>query len=347
MTDPVRATLQDVAAAAGVSPKTVSRVVNGERYVAEATAEKVRRAVRELGFRPDQAARTLARGRRFPLAGLLVTTLANPYGVAAMHGVERVLRPAGFSFIIASSNEDMAVERQLFEEFRERGVESLIVVPSGVEHDHLVEAAERMNLVLIHRVIEGLQADSVAPDDFGATRAEMAKLLAAGHRRIAFVGDLEYIYNIRQRIAGFREAHREAGVPVDESLVVFGSRTSESAARATAELLDLADPPTAIFGGNNVNCLGVLMALRLRPERPAVVGFDDLPEAAYLGVPVTLLAYEQAEVGRVAAELLVSRASGARGEPRHVTVPVTTRHVAEDSAVFGSGALSGESPILR
>lgn len=330
-----RVTLQNVASAAGVSLKTASRVVNGERYVAVATAEKVRRAISELGFRPDQSARNLARGRRFRMAGLLITTLANPHVVALAHGVEQVLRREGYSLIIASADEDPEVERQLLQEFSERGVESLVLVPSGDSHDHLVDAAQQMSIVLAHRVIEGLHADSVAPDDRGASRAAVQELLEAGHRRIAFLGDLEFIYNIRQRYEGFLEAHAAAGVPVCDSLVVFDSRSAESATQRVTDLLGAEQPPTAIFASNNLNCLGTLVALREAGGSRAVggaagvdvIGFDALPEARYMDVPVTLLSYDQDELGQRAASLLVERASGQLGQPQRVVVPVTARQV--------------------
>ncbi|MDS2173395.1 LacI family DNA-binding transcriptional regulator [Nesterenkonia sp. CL21] len=322
-----RVTLQDVATAAGVSLKTASRVVNGERYVAEATALKVRAAVRELGFRPHQAARSLARGRRLPMAGLLVTTLENPHVVALAHGVEQVLRAAGHSLIIASTDEDAEQERQLLENFQDRGVDSVVIVPSGDDHRHLVAASGRLSMVLAHRVIEGLEADSVAPDDWGATRTAVKALLHQGHARVAFIGDLEYIYNIRRRVAGYRQAHRELGVPVDELLLRFGVRTAAESRRAMAEMLDSPAPPTAVFASNNLLTLGVLEELHGQGETLAVVGFDDLPEARYFDLPVTLLAYDKAGVGRTAARLLLERAAAEDPAPRHVTMPVEARQV--------------------
>lgn len=329
MSDPRRVTLQDVADVAGVSAKTVSRVVNGEPYVAPATAAHVKDVVRRLGFRPDHAARSLARRQRLHLAGLIITSLTNPHVVVLADGVERVLRGAGYSLVIASADEDPDVERRLVAEFQDRGLDSLIVVPSGAddEHEHLVEASSTAALVMVHRVIEGVHADSVSPDDYGATRAAIGRLLAAGHRRVAFVGDQEHIYNTRQRYAGFRQAHEDAGVAVDLDMVVFGSRSSESATSTAHELITFANPPTAIFAANDVNCLGVLIAMQSIDEPLEVVGFDNVALAGHLGVPATLLTYDQSEMGSRAAQLLVSRVEHGGGEPRHVTVPVTAHRV--------------------
>lgn len=327
-----RVTLQQVADAAAVSLKTASRVVNSERYVAPATAEKVRQAVRELGFRPDQSARNLARGQHVKMAGMLITTLANPGVVALASGVEQVLRRAGYSLVIASADDDPHAEGELLNEFYDRGVRSLVLVPSGQDHSHLAEAAERMNIVLVHRVVEGVNADSVAPDDFGATRQAVSQLLHDGHRRIAFIGDHRFIYNIEQRYAGYCAAHEGAGVAIDPELVSFDHHTADGASARMEQLLAAEDPPTAVFASNNLNSLGVLRLLWRRGEvsgQLAVVGFDELPEAEYMGVPVTLLSYEQAELGRQAAELLVTRDEAAPEARRRITQEVVARRAVD------------------
>lgn len=322
-----RVTLQQVAEHAGVSLKTASRVVNAEQYVAAPTADRVQKSVRELGYRPDQSARNLARGRRFRMAGLLITTLANPQVVALARGVEQILRKEGYSLIIASTDEDPDTERALLEEFWERGVESLVVVPSGLDHSHLAEAGERMSIVLAHRMVDGVRADSVEPDDFTATYEAITALLSEGHRRIAFVGDHEYISNIQQRYEGFKAAHQRLGIEVDQNLVSFGHQTADSARACVSLWLKEEAPPTAIFASNNLNCLGVLQELRGHTASVDVVGFDELAEAEYLGVPVTLLCYDESELGRVAARLLVERASGGHVEPQRVTLPVQPRRI--------------------
>lgn len=326
----MRVTLQQVAESAGVSLKTASRVVNQEQYVSGPTAARVQRAIRELGYRPDSSARNLARGRRFRMAGLLITTLENPQVVALARGVEQVLREAGYSLVIASTDEDPEVERALLEEFLERGVESAVVVPSGSEHQHLSGAASRMSLVLAHRIVEGVDADMVAPDDFRATHEAVVTLLGEGHRRIAFVGDHAYFSNIQQRYEGFKAAHDDFGVAIDAGLVSMGHQTAESSSSCVNEMLFQRTPPSAIFASKNLNCLGTLLALRGKELDVAVVGFDELAEAAYLGVPVRLLSYDQSELGRIAAGRLLARANGDVSAPRRIVMPVTSRHVGSE-----------------
>lgn len=342
-----RATLQKVAEHAGVSLKTASRVLNGEPYVAASTAARVRAAVRELGYRPDQSARNLAKGSRFRMAGLLITTLANPQVVALARGVEQVLREEGYSLVIASTEDDPESERILLEEFWNRGVESLVVVPSGVAHQHLSEAADRMSIVLAHRLVDGVLADSVAPDDFAATKKAVVALLREGHHRIAFVGDHGHISNIRQRYEGFRAAHEQAGIPVIDDLVSLGHRTADSSAACVSRFLKSHEAPSAVFASNNLNCLGTLQAVRKEGVGVSVVGFDELAEAEYLGVPVTLLCYDQAELGRTAARLLVARVNGEHSTPQRLTLPVIPRRVGQrddsDSRILPQGVAGQET----
>ena len=239
-------TLRDVAAAARVSIKTVSRVVNGEPRVASETARRVETAIRELGFRPDQAARSLRLGQRMQLAGLIVSDLANPHVTALAHGVEEAMRKRGHALVVANADEDHEQEWALVDDLLRRYIEGLVIVPSGSDHAHLAEVAARVPLVLAHRPVEGLDVDVVLPDDYGATREGVAELLLRRHRRIAFLGDWIHIYNIQERLRGFRDAHDDAGVALDERLIVMGSHTAESAEEVVRDLLASPDPPSAV-----------------------------------------------------------------------------------------------------
>jgi LacI family transcriptional regulator len=318
-----RVTLRDVAAAAGVSAKTVSRVINHEPRVAPETARHVEDVIRRLGFRPDQVARSLARGQRLNLAGLIVSDLANPHVTALAHGVEQAVRASGHTLVMASADEDDEAERAIIAELLDRNVEGLVVVPSGSAHDHLETVAQRVPLVLAHRLVDGIEADAVVPDDLGATRLAVSSLLERGHRRIAFIGDWRFIYNIQQRLEGFVRAHVDAGVDTHDDLIVFGSHTAESARRIVADLLKAPDPPTAVFASNNLNCLGALIAVSQRGAQVDVLGFDEVPMAEHLGVPVTLLTYDQRALGSLAAGLLMSRLQGTSPDPpRRIVLPV-------------------------
>ena len=326
-----RVTLHDVAEAAGVSFKTVSRVVNGEPTVASRTAARVEAAIAELGFRPDGAARSLRLRQRMQLVGLIVSDMTNPHVTALADGVEQTVRARGHALVMANAGEDSRQERALIADLVRRGIEGLVIVPSGPDHEHLAGVARRVPLVLAHRPVDATDVDVVLPDDYGATYDGIRDLLDRGHRRVAFVGDRAYIHNIHQRLRAFRAAHQHAGVEVDDRLVVMGSHTAESARGIVSDLLAGPDRPSAVFASNNLNCLGALMAVAAtRAAARAdveVVGFDELLLGELLDVPLTLLTYDQRDLGRIAAELLLDRIDGTSNPPRRVVVPVTARRL--------------------
>jgi LacI family transcriptional regulator len=327
-----RVTLHDVAQAAGVSFKTVSRVINGEPTVASQTAARVEAAIDELGFRPDGVARSLRLRQRMQLVGLIVSDMTNPHVTALADGVEQTIRTRGHALVMANAGEDSPQERALITDLLRRGIDGLVVVPSGPEHGHLAAVARRVPLVLAHRPVDAIDVDVVLPDDHGATYDGVRDLLDRGHRRIAFIGDRAYIHNIQERLRAFQEAHRHAGVAVDQRLVVMDSHTAESAQAIVADLLAGPDAPSAVFASNNLNCLGTLMAVARAHASVEVVGFDELLLGELLDVPLTLLTYDQRELGRVAAELLLDRIDGATQPPRRVVVPVTARRLSSPPA---------------
>jgi len=327
-----RATLHDVADAAGVSFKTVSRVVNGEPTVAARTAARVEAVIDELGFRPDGAARSLRLRQRMQLAGLIVSDMTNPHVTALADGVEQTVRGRGHALVMANAAEDSDQERALIADLLRRGIEGLVVVPSGPEHGHLTAAARRVPLVLAHRPVEGLDVDVVLPDDYGATYDGVRGLLDRGHRRIAFIGDRAYIHNIRERLRAFRAAHERAGIGLDDRLIVMDSHTADSGQAVVSGLLDRHDPPSAVFASNNLNCLGALTAVARARADVEVVGFDELLLGEFFEVPLTLLTYDQRELGRTAAALLLDRIDGATDPPQHVVVPVAVRRLRPPAA---------------
>lgn len=327
-----RVTLHDVAEAAGVSFKTVSRVVNGEPVVAAHTAARVEAAIDQLGFRPDGAARSLRLRQRMQLAGLIVSDMTNPHVTALADGVEQTVRGRGHALVMANAAEDSDQERALIADLLRRGIEGLVVVPSGPDHGHLAGAARRVPLVLAHRPVDALDVDVVLPDDYGATYDGVRDLLDRGHRRIAFIGDRVYIHNIQQRLRAFRAAHERAGVDLDDRLIVMDSHTADSAQAIVAGLLDRHDPPSAVFASNNLNCLGALTAVARARAHVEVVGFDELLLGEFFDVPLTLLTYDQRELGRTAAALLLDRIEGATDPPQHIVVPVTARRLSPPTA---------------
>ncbi len=254
--------MNDVAAAAGVALKTVSRVVNNEPGVNPATAERVQAAIDRLGYRRNDSARTLRRGRTASI-GLVIEDVADPFYSGLSRAVEDVaLRNDHFVFT-GSSGEDPARERDLVLAFCARQVDGLIIVPAGTDHGYLApEFDAGLKAVFADRPPgAGCRADTVLSDNAGGSRTGVAHLIAHGHRRIGFLADSPAIFTAVERLRGYREALAAAGLPYDESLVAMGPPDQERVRAVVERLLALPDPPTALFTGNGRTTVATLRVL--------------------------------------------------------------------------------------
>jgi len=315
-----RPTMHDVATLAGVSLKTVSRVVNREANVNEERRRRVEDAVARLGYRPNSAARSLRTGRGMGSIGLVIADLANPFYAAIAKAVEAVADRHRTMLVIGSSAEDPRRERQLATDLLRHPVDGLILVAAG-DDQHYLEAERRLGapIVFVDRPGGRIDADAVVLDNAGGTRAGVEHLIALGHRRIGFVGDTGSLYTARERLEGYRQALAGAGIAYDPSLVRAGSPRADLAEASARQLLDAGDV-TAIFAENNRNSIGVLRAVRASGRQVAIVGFDDFELADMLPMPVTVVWYDPGELGRVAAELLFSRLAGDSRPPQRIVL---------------------------
>ena len=313
-----RPTMRDVASRAGVSLKTVSRVINDEPGVAEATAARVVDAIEALGFQRNDLARSLRQGVSSSTLGLVIEDVANPFYSAIAQAVEAAARERGFLLITTSCEEDPDRERELVHALLRRRVDALLLVPASHEHGYLADATP---VIFLDRPPVGLEADCVLLDNLGGARRAVEHLLAHGHERIAMVGDTAELYTAAERLAGYHEALREAGVPVREELIRLGTHDAAQAERVVRELLELPPDrrPTALFAGNNRNAVGALRALRDAREKPALVGFDDFELADLL--ETTVVRHDSQQMGAQAAALAFERLDGADRPPRRVVVP--------------------------
>src|SRR5215213_9265801 len=259
-----RPTMKEVATLAGVSLATVSRVVNGDGKVRPDLAERVREAVALLGYRRDLTATNLRRADRASASvGLVFDDVANPFHAALLRGVETVARTRGVLPLVGSSDEDATRERELAEAFLSRRVDGLIVVPAGPDHSYLrAERDAGVALVFVDRPPAFIDADCVLSDNAGGAFAATEHLIAAGHRRIGFLGDRQRIFTATERQRGYREALTAHGITYDGDLVKMELHDSALASAAAAELLALDDPPTALFSAQNLITIGTVQRLR-------------------------------------------------------------------------------------
>ncbi|WKX74533.1 LacI family DNA-binding transcriptional regulator [Streptomyces sp. XD-27] len=324
--------MKDVAARAGVGLKTVSRVVNGEPGVTPDTERRVQEAITALGFRRNDSARILRKGRTASI-GLVLEDLADPFYGPLSRAVEEVARAHGALLINGSSAEDPEREQELVLALCARRVDGLVIVPAGDDHRYLApEIAAGVATVFVDRPAARIDADAVLADSFGGARTAVAHLIAHGHRRIGFIGDQPHIHTAAERLRGYRAAMADAGLPVDEAWVSLGPTGPERVRAAAEAMLDRPAPVTALFAGNNRVTVTIVRVLagRLRPV--ALVGFDDFELADLLSPAVTVVAQDPAQLGRKAADMLFRRLDGGADAPRRVVLP--TRLIVRGSGEF-------------
>lgn len=328
---PRRPTLADVAAAANVSAKSVSRVVNGEPHVSPELAARVREAVRELGYRPDRRARQLASGRHTRLVGFVLVDTANPFFAAVARGLDDVAQGSDTLVISGSTDADPNREAALIETLVELRVDGLVVAAAEGNNDLLRREIQMgTEVVLVDRVMPDLDADTIVTDNRSSTRAAVLHLLDLGHRDIAYLGGNPAVWTARERHAGFREAFAERGLaPPHPDLEVLEVGAEAPAAAATRRLLGSAHPaPTAFVAGQDRITMGVVRALHEqgRHHDVAVIGFDEVPAADLVEPSVAVIAQDPYEMGRRAGQCLVERLAGTRtGDPEMLVVPAELR----------------------
>jgi LacI family transcriptional regulator len=315
--------MKDVAARAGVGLKTVSRVVNSEPGVTPETESRVQDAIEALGFRRNDSARVLRKGRTASI-GLVLEDLADPFYGPLSRAVEEVARAHGALLINGSSAEDPEREEALVLALCARRVDGLVVVPASDDHRYLEpEIAAGVATVFVDRPAGRIDADAVLSDSFGGTRDGVAHLVAHGHRRIGFIGDQPRIHTAAERLRGYQAAMEAAGLAVDPAWVSVGTTDVQRVRAAAIAMLDAAEPVTAIFCGNNRVTVTVVRVLAPRPGPVALVGFDDVELADLLRPGLTVVAQDAAALGRRAAEQLFRRLAGDAGAPERVVLPTT------------------------
>lgn len=332
-----RATIREVASLAQVSIKTVSRVVNGEPGVSDATAARVRAAVASLHYQPDHAAGSLRRrDRRTRAIGLVSCSVLNRFDASIQRAAEEVAQRHGTALLAACSDEDPARERRIAAAFLARRVDGLLLMPTGPDQSFLAPELERGTpMVAVDRAARGIDVDVVTAQNEVGGRAGMAHLLSHGHRRIGVLGHLGRLPTASDRLRGARAAARTAGVELDERLIIQ-DLAGEDEARAAVMAAMAAPPgapaaPTAWLATRNVLSSGAFRALRELGllGSVALLGFDDFDGADLLDPALTVVAQDAYAMGSLAAERLFARLGGEQSEARHTVIP--TRLIIRES----------------
>lgn len=338
-----RATMRDVAALAGVGIKTVSRVVNGEAGVSPAMAQRVNDAARALNYRPDLNAGNLRRSERRSLSiGLVLASVDNPFSAAVHRAIEDVAGERGVAVLAGSTDEEPDRERAFVAALTARRVDGLIISAITPDQGYLRwEQESGTPIVMVDRRAVGLDVDSVVVDNAAGAERATRHLLDHGHRRIAYLGDLDRIDTARERHRGFVRALAEAGIPASSAPVANDIHSEEAAEAAVRALLTGPEPPTALFTSQNLITIGAIRALRALglQHRVALVGFDDFQLADLLEPRVTVIAQDPARIGAIAARRVFDRLTS-RDLPTEVIV-VPTRLVPR-----GSGEIRPPSSVV-
>jgi LacI family transcriptional regulator/LacI family repressor for deo operon, udp, cdd, tsx, nupC, and nupG len=307
------AVLRDVAEKAGVSTATVSRVLNNAPNVNPETRSRVEKAIKALNFKPSRVAQRLRikDGHR-KMIGLVVPDIQNPFYVEVVRGVEDKAYANNYALLMCNFAQDEIKEKLYLDIMKSESVDGLIVAPVH-ERDKDVQdlVLSGLPIVCVDRGLSDLDVDVVLVDNEQGAYDAVNYLIKLGHTRIAYIGGLPTIPTSRQRRMGYESALKDNNLKLDESLIKFGDSKHESGKVLAGELLQMKDPPTALFTGNNLITLGALETIHSRglnvPNDISILGFDDMPWSISLNPPLTAVSQPGYEIGRRAADMLFQR----------------------------------------
>ncbi|MBL8130418.1 MAG: LacI family DNA-binding transcriptional regulator [Anaerolineae bacterium] len=321
-------TIHDVAERAGVSPITVSRVINSSGPVSEKTRARVEAAIAEMNYVPNQLAQGL-RSKRIKILGLLVTDITNPFFTTIARGAEDVASEAGYSVVFCNTDESVEKERKYLQLLVQQQVAGILLVPARSEPAAIdFVQSHNVQVVVLDRQVPGIEVDAVRCDSVGGAHQLVSHLLELGHRRIALLNGPHGVSTADDRLAGYEHAMHEFGIHDYSDLVYSGSFSFVSGYQMAQQVLATKPMPTALFAANNFIANGALNALHEHnlsvPDDMAMVCFDELP-ASMASFPVlTTIAQPAYALGQEAARLLIARLSGeAPGQRQEIILPTT------------------------
>lgn len=305
-------TISAIAAEAGVSAPTVSRVLNGRGDVAPETRERIENLLRARGYRRrgSRAGGERRGGERIGLFDLVFNDLDSPWAVEIIRGVEDAAHSMGSGIAVSAIHRQASSTRQWLQNVRSRASDGAVLVTTDLDSDLRTELDElHIPVVVIDPVgLSDLTVPTIGCTNWAGGLSATSHLIDLGHRRIAFVAGRPELWCSRARLDGYRAGMETAGLDVDPELVVPGQFDYESGFRAGERLFDLAEPPTAVFAASDQMALGVYEALRQRglrvPDDVSVVGFDDLPQARWSSPPLTTVRQPLDDMGRLAVRTL-------------------------------------------
>jgi LacI family transcriptional regulator len=304
-----RANLNDVAAAAGTSVATVSRVLNNTGYSSEDIRARVQIAAEKLNYQPNLHAKSL-RQQRSNSIGLLIPNLLNAYYTALADDVSQLLNVHGYQLLLSSTRDNPVLEKNAFQQLIGHNVDGLIWVPTAADKpliDSLIN--KRVPVVSIVRKVKDNRLPTIVFEDLGGAKAATNHLLQLGHTRIGLIGGDAAHSSNSDRMLGYVQALKEASIPVDQTLIKMGSTNEVKGSSSAQDLLKLTRPPTAIFVASNALMPGVMKTIRQNdvhiPEELSLVCFDDLEWFLFSMPPISAISINHARLAEAAVDLLL------------------------------------------
>ncbi|MDP4208612.1 MAG: LacI family DNA-binding transcriptional regulator [Bacteroidota bacterium] len=305
--------LNEVAKKAGVSIATVSRVINNSPKVNPETRLKVQQVIKDLKYHPNRVAKRLRnKSASGNLIGVLIPDIQNPFYVEVLRGIEDVAYENKYALIMCNFSQDEKKEQLYLDILQSESVDGLIAAPTN-EHDQKVTNLVKSGLpiVCVDRGLADVDVDVILVENQNGAYSAVDHLAKAGYKRIAYISGLRQLPSSQEREAGYSNALKANGIPIDRTLIRYGDSRHESGVKLCEELLNLPSPPDAIFAGNNLITLGALETIHKKgltiPSQIAIIGFDDMYWSISLNPPLTAVKQPAYEIGRRAAEQLILR----------------------------------------
>jgi LacI family transcriptional regulator len=306
-------TIKDVARVSGLSVGTVSRYLNGSKLKKE-NMEKIEKAIRDLGYKVNPMARALKTNQTYTI-GALVPSMTDVFSNQVIEGIDSTLARMDYSLIISSSRNSVDIEKKKLEFLKEKRVDGIILMPVSNEGSHVAEIIkEGMPLVLIDRLLEGVDCDAVVSDNINGAYRAVEYLINKGHRRIGIISGPSNIFTARERFNGYVRALNDYKIPLDESLIVYGKYEKGGGLEGIKKLLSMEDGPTAVFATNyetTVTSVKYMLENGIKiGEDVSFYGFDNSDIFRLLKPSITTVTQPMHEIGKEAMEILDKRITG-------------------------------------
>jgi LacI family transcriptional regulator len=340
-------TIHDIAKALNISASTVSRALNDNPLISEATRLKIKTAAREMGYRPNILAANF-RSKRTNTIGVIVPLINRHFFSSVISGIEEVADQQGFAVTISQSNDDFEKESRIAHSLFSNRVDGLIlsIAMGTTSFEHLKLFSERkIPLVFFDRVVDEIEAHKIVVDDFGGGYQATQHLISQGRKRIAMIGGPLNLRIYQNRQNGYLKALADAGLPTDENMIIHNSLTRADGTRAVKNLLNEGNRPDAIFCANDTTALSSIIYLREKgikvPDEIAIVGFSNEPFSEVVTPSISTIKQPGFEMGQKAAELIIQQINNKNNPAGFETISMTTELIVRESSV------AGKSPQLH